>query len=80
MGKGRANEQDRVKERQGLALSMQEMHHCGCLGGSAVEHLPFAQGAILEFQDQVPHRTPCMEPASLSACVSAFLCVSLVNK
>ena len=50
----------------------------GHLGGSVVEHLPSAQGAILEIRDQVPHRTPCMEPASptayFSACLS--LCVS----
>ena len=30
--------------------------------------------------DQVPHRASCMEPASPSACVSASLCVSLMNK
>ena len=27
----------------------------GCLSGSAIEHLPLAQGMILESQDQVPH-------------------------
>ena len=27
----------------------------GCLGGSAVDCLPSAQGMILESQDQVPH-------------------------
>ena len=50
----------------------------GCLDGSVVEHLPSAQGVILEFQDRVPHQVPCMEPASLSAYVSASLslCVS----
>ena len=42
----------------------------GCLGSSVVEHLPSAQGVILESQDQVSHRAPCMEPASPSACVS----------
>ena len=52
----------------------------GRLGGSAVEHLPLAQGMILETQDQVPHRAPCVEPASPSAYVSASLCVSLMNK
>ena len=52
----------------------------GHLGGSAVEHLPSAQGVILESWDQVPHRAPCMEPASPSAYVSASLCVSLMNK
>ena len=52
----------------------------GHLGGSAVEHLPSAQGVILGSWDQVPHQTPCMEPASPSAYVSASLCVSLMNK
>ena len=50
------------------------------LGGSAVGHLPWAQGVILESQDQVPHQVPCVEPASPSACVSLplslFLCLS----
>ena len=46
----------------------------GRLGASVVEHLPLAQGMILEYQDQVPHRAPYMEPASLSASLS--LCVS----
>ena len=52
----------------------------GSLGGSAVEHLPSAQGMILETWDQVLYRAPCMEPASPSACVSASLSVSLMNK
>ena len=43
----------------------------GSPGGSVVEHLPLAQGMILEAQDRVPHRAPCMEPASPSAFVSA---------
>ena len=38
---------------------------------------PWAQGRILDFLDQVPHQTPCVEPASPSACVSASLCVCL---
>ena len=45
----------------------------GSLGGSAVEHLPLAQGVILESRGQVLHRAPCMEPASLCLC----LCLSL---
>ena len=49
--------------------------HEGCLGGSAVEHLPLAQGVILESWDRVPHQAPCMEPASLSACALP-LCLS----
>ena len=52
----------------------------GCLGGSAVEHLPLAQDGIPESQDQVPHGTPYREPASPSACVSASPSVSLMNK
>ena len=43
----------------------------GLLGGSVVEHLPLAQGVVLETQDRVLHQAPCMEPASPSACVSA---------
>ena len=41
-----------------------------------VEHLPLAQGVVLEFQDQVHHRAPCMEPASSSAYVSASVAQS----
>ena len=54
----------------------------GHLGGSAVEYLPFAQVVILESWDRVPHQAPCVEPASLSAYVSASpsLCLSLMNK
>ena len=48
----------------------------GCLGGSAVQRLPSAQGVILGSWDRVPHRAPCVEPASPSACVSLSLCVS----
>ena len=48
----------------------------GSLDGLAVKHLPLAQGVVLESQDRVPHRAPCMEPASLSAYISASLCVS----
>ena len=52
----------------------------GFLDGSAVEHLPLAQGEVLESRDRVPHRASCTEPASLSAYVSASLSVSLMNK
>ena len=52
----------------------------GRLDGSVVEHLPLAQGVIPESRDRVPRRAPHMEPASPSACVSASLCVSLMNK
>ena len=47
----------------------------GRLGGSAVEHLPLAQGMILDSWDRVPHRAPCMEPVSPFACVSVSLSV-----
>ena len=39
--------------------------------------LPAARGVILETWDRVPHRAPCMEPPSPSACVSASLSLSL---
>ena len=58
----------------GVELAFQTML-MGHLGGSVVKCLPLAQGMILESQDQVPHRAPCMEPASPSACVSASLSV-----
>ena len=48
----------------------------GSLDGSAVWCLPSAQGVVLESRDQVPHRAPCMEPASPSACASLSLSVS----
>ena len=38
---------------------------------------PSAEGRILETRDRVPHRAPCIEPASPSACVSASLSPSL---
>ena len=50
----------------------------GSPGGSGVEHLPSAW--VPRSWDGVPHGPPCPEPASLSACVSAPLSVSLVNK
>ena len=52
----------------------------GCLGGSAVEHLPSAQGVTPGSWDRVPHRAPHRESASPSACVSPSLCVCLMNK
>ena len=61
---------------QDTCSSSLKFQHEGLLGGSAVERLPSAQGVILETQDRVPHQAPCMEPASPSACVSAYLCVS----
>ena len=52
----------------------------GCQGGSAVESLPLAQVVMLESWDPIPCRAPCVEPAPPSACVSASLCVSLMNR
>ena len=56
-----------------------------CQGGtwvsdSVVEHLPLAWVVIPGSWDRVPHQAPSGEPASPSACVSASLCVSLMNK
>ena len=42
----------------------QNLYSRGSLGGSVVWCLPSAQGVILESQDRIPHRAPCMEPAS----------------
>ena len=56
---------------------VQESTVLGSLGGAAVWRLPLARGAILETQDRVPHRGPCMEPASPFFCVSAPLSLSL---
>ena len=52
----------------------------GHLGGSEVEHLPSAQVVILGSWDQVLHQAPRREPISLSAYVSAFLSVFLMNE
>ena len=49
----------------------------GWLSGLA---LPSAQGMILASWDRVPRRARCMEPTSPSACVSASLSLSLMNK
>ena len=46
-------------------------------GASVFEHLPSAQGVILEARNRVPRWAPCMEPASPSACVSASLSLCL---
>ena len=47
--------------------------------GSAVGRLPLAEGVIPGSWDRIPHRAPCREPASPSACVSPSLYVSLMN-
>ena len=52
----------------------------GTWGDSVIEHLPSAQGVIPGSWDRAPHRAPLMEPASPSACVSASLSGSLMNK
>ena len=52
----------------------------GCLGSSVVEHLPLAQGMILESWERVLHQVPHREPASPFAYVSASLSVSFMNK
>ena len=52
----------------------------GTPGWLSDEHLPLAQGMILESRDPVPHRAPPEEPASPSACVSASLPVFLMNE
>ena len=57
--------------------AIQKFKELGGPGGSAVEHLPSAQVMVLGSWIWVPHRAPCMEPASPSACVSASLSLSL---
>ena len=51
-------------------------------GGRSGLEPPSARGVTLGTWDRVPRRAPCVEPASPSARVSAFLslCVSLMNK
>ena len=53
----------------------------GSLGGSAVWHLPLAQGAILETQDQIPRRVPgawsLLLPLPVSLPLSLYLSLSL---
>ena len=68
----------------GILLYHEKKMIMGTPVGSAVERLPSAQGMILGSRNRVPHRAPCMEPASPSACVSASLslshCVPIINK
>ena len=56
----------------------------GCLGGSVVEHLPLAQGMILESWDRVPHCTLHGACFSLCLCLclslSLSLSVTIINK
>ena len=48
----------------------------GHLSGSMVEYLPSAHVVILESWDRVPHQALHGDPASPSAYVYAFLCLS----
>ena len=63
-----------------MITRVQRVYLVGCLGGSVVECLPLAQGMISASWDRVLHQAPCREPASPSACVSASLSMSLMNK
>ena len=58
-------------------ISFIKIQLLGRPGGSMVEHLPLAGDVIPESWDWVPHRAPCMEPASPSVCVSASLSLFL---
>ena len=63
-----------------LTKGAEKSRELGCLGGSAGEHLPLAQGVTLGSWDQSSNWVPRREPASPSACVSASLCVSLMSE
>ena len=68
-----------IKRHQTLLIIREillKAQHMGRPGGSAVEHLPLAQGMVPGSWDRVPRWAPCEEPASPSAYVSASLCVS----
>ena len=60
-----------------LRLCSLENSYLGIPGWLSGLAPPSVQGVILETQDRVPRRAPCMEPASPSACVSASLSLSL---
>ena len=55
------------------------LHVQGRLGGSVVECLPWAQVILGSWDQGSRHQAPWREPASLSACVPASLCVSLMS-
>ena len=63
-----------------LTFNLKKREIQGFLGGSAVKGLPSAQGVILESWDRIPCRALYVKPASPSACVSASLSLSLMNK
>ena len=68
-----------VKKGQGeeMTIKTKEDNYmekaAGCLGGSAVEHLPLAHGVTPGSRNRVPIQAPSMEPASPSTYISAFL-------
>ena len=76
------SEYDSVMKRLVLSEKKKRFVLSGCLDGSEGEGLPLSQAMILESWDHVLHSALCMEPASPSACVSAFLslCLSGINK
>ena len=59
----------------GFCINLGKVGQPGWLSGLAP---PSAQGVILKAWDWVSRQTPCMEPASPSACVSASLSLSLI--
>ena len=76
-------QREREKERENtqvLVCLLRRALILGHLGGSVAERLPLAQGVILGSRDQGPHWAPHKEPASPSACVSASVFLSLMNK
>ena len=50
-------------------------HSQGCLGGTAVKHLPSAQGMIPGFCDQAPHWIPCPAGSLASSSPTPPACV-----
>ena len=56
-----------------LRYVIKHMKGVGCLGGSAAERLPSAQGVILESWDRVPRWAPAWSlllPLPVSLCLS----------
>ena len=74
--KKKENKGNRVKKSMFAERYDENIRKEGCLAGSVIECLPLAQGMIPGSRDQVPHRAPCEELASLCLCLSLFLCVS----
>ena len=65
--------QDQGHQGAGGLTQPSRTQESGQPGGAAGVAPPEAWGVILETRDQVPHRGPCMEPASLSASLSLCL-------